>query len=133
MTPFPTPEACALAGFPATAKVAAAHVVGDYAAVYVVTDEADERGDWLSVLRRSKSGWEELAGGDGGHLWTLPPDCENDNDGVLAIAYPVERRGRYLVRCADRSVVIDVEGLVLAALLFGVGPDSHPALDLVRT
>jgi hypothetical protein len=62
-----SPEACALAGYPpsARARVVGSHVNGDLAAVYVL---AEEGADWLSIVRRDDGGWTELGGGDGGSV-----------------------------------------------------------------
>ncbi len=94
-----SPEACALAGYPpsARAQVVGSHTNGDFAAVYVLTDEG---ADWLSVVQRDEGGWTEVGGGDGGSLW-VDTDDDADDRGVLACVIPVDAPGT--TWCATRT------------------------------
>ena len=126
MLPHRTPESGALSGFPqsAQARVVATHVNGDYAAVYVVTHATDDRGDWLALMHKGSEGWREVGGGDGGQMWVLCGDTEEDEEGVVVQAHPVERPGTYLVRAGLREATVRVEGSHLVAVLVGVSADE---------
>jgi hypothetical protein len=68
------------------------HIDGDFAAVYILTDEG---ADWLSLVRRDEGGWTEVAGGDGGPVWVDTDDDADQevNRGVLAYATLVAAPG----------------------------------------
>ena len=124
MTTASSPEACALAGYPpsARARVVGSHINGDLAAVYVLTDEG---ADWLSVVQRDEGGWTEVGGGDGGLMW-LDADDDVDDRGVLACVIPVDAPGDYLVRCADSSATVRAAEPYVVAVLLGVVADDRP-------
>lgn len=124
MTTASSPEACALAGYPASARarVVGSHVNGHLAAVYIVTDEG---ADWLSVVQRDEGGWAELGGGDGGLVW-LDTSEDTDDRGVLACVIPVDEPGDYLVRCADSSATVKVAEPYVVAVVPGVMADDRP-------
>ncbi len=102
----------------------AQHVNGDFAAVYVLTDEGEDR---LSLVRRDAGGWGEVAGGDGGFLWVdTEDDADEDADrGVLAYATAVDAPGEYIVRYADSTVTIKTAEPYVVAVLLGVVADDR--------
>jgi hypothetical protein len=128
-----SPEACALAGYPlaARARVVGSHINGDFAAVYVLTDEG---ADWLSVVERDEGVWTEVAAGDGGLMWVnTDDDADEDVDrGVLACAIPVDAPGDYLVSCADVRARISAEEPYVVAVLLGVVADDRPLVTRLR-
>ncbi len=122
-----SPAACALAGFPASAgaRVEGAHVNGDFAAVYVVTEE---RQAWFSIVRRDGQQWMEIAGSDGGNIWV---DADDDGDGdlgVVAYVTPVDVGGTYLVRCGEAEAVVSTPGPYLVALITDAPPTDQPVV-----
>ncbi len=100
----------------------AQHVNGDFAAVYVLTDEGADR---LSLVRRDAGGWAEVAGGDGGFLWVDTEDDEDAHRGVLPYATAVDAPSDYLVRYADSTVTIKTAVPYVVAVLLGVVADDR--------
>ncbi len=103
------------------------HINGDFAAVYVLTDEG---ADWLSVVQRDQGGWTEVGGGDGGLVW-LDTDDAAANRGVLACVIPVYAPGDYLVRYADSSVTVRAAEPYVVAVLLGVVADARPRVTRI--
>ncbi len=105
--------------------MAGSHINGDFAAVYVLTDEGADR---LSLVQKDEGGWTEVAGGDGGLMWVdTDDDADEGNDrSVLACAIPVDAPGDFLVRYADRTATIRASEPYVVAALLGVGADDRP-------
>jgi hypothetical protein len=104
--------------------VVGSHINGDFAAVYVLTDEG---ANWLSLVQRDEGGWTEVAGGDSGLMWVnTVDDADEDIDrGVVACAIPVDAPGDYLVHYADSTATIRAAEPYVVAVLLGVVADDR--------
>lgn len=131
-------EQVVLAGYSeaAGARVVAQHRVGDYAGLYVRTNDEIGQADVVVIALRDASGWSELCSGSaGGSTWIAFPDDEAETDdeteplGVLVALGDLTQPGTVEVECEDQRVTLVCSEPHWVALFVGV--DAH-AMSGVR-
>jgi hypothetical protein len=116
----------ALAGFPAGTAVLAEHIVGNYAAFLTqVPGTEPSCAEYVTLLVRDGTGWEFVAGRDGG-LWVA---LDGDTGlGVLVHVATVKASSRYRVECGATRVDTHAQKRRLIAVLVGVRHDERPTV-----